>query len=129
MKKLCTDCYFIGAEASKVRGSWGVILLIWLLFIVSAFMVFETGFVLPIVLFIMAMFFSLRRMTGQKKVCPSCEHESMIPLTSQKAQSLIKDNNLSVKDTPENPERLDLSLVGLLVAVLILLVVIVWMVI
>jgi hypothetical protein len=41
---------------------------------------------------------------------------------------LIKDNNLSVKDAPESPERLDLSLVGLLVAVLILLVVIVWMV-
>lgn len=94
MKKLCTDCYYIGTETYKVRGNLGIAFLVWLLFITFLFLIRETGLLLPFILLCTGLIYSAYRMTGYRKVCPSCEHATMIPINTPKAQGLIKENNL-----------------------------------
>jgi hypothetical protein len=63
---------------------------------VSFFAILAFGILPPIVLFILSVGYSLHRLVGGKKVCPNCEHTSMIPTDSLRAKDIIESRGIKV---------------------------------
>lgn len=128
MKKLCTDCHYIGGDRHVIPGNFIIEIFLWLVFIVSGFSSLYSGYMVPvaIVSLIAAGGNTVYRIVGQKKICPECGHSAMIPIEAPKAQTLIREYHLSPQNTPEPKGQINPALVELLVVVLILLGIVVW---
>lgn len=91
MKKLCTDCFYIGKEETKAPYIliFDVIILGFLVFCVIKQL--WIGAIFWGIIF--AIYFSLVRLF-RKRTCPECGHQSMIPTDSVKAKELIREHKL-----------------------------------
>ena len=96
MKKLCTQCFYIGQEARNAQGSFKAESTIWgAAFFFALLGAFYTDLWLPAsILFFVALFYTITRFRIKPCVCPRCKNPSMIPLDSPKARQIIHDNNI-----------------------------------
>jgi len=70
---ICPSCGYIGKPKTVVRGSFLMEVVLWLFFLVPG------------------LIYSIWRLTGKEKVCPSCGQKGMIPLDSPRGQKLQKE--------------------------------------
>jgi len=112
MKKLCTNCFYIGYEDKSTYGSFKTESALWFIAFVLAFAgVFEPDLWLPsIITFAVALFYTLTLFRIKICVCPRCGHDSMIPLSSPKAESMLREHQLVIPHDLRDPAR---TLLGL----------------
>ncbi len=104
MKKLCTQCFYIGEEASSSYGNFKTEFTLWgLAFFFALLGAFYTDLWFPAsIIFFIALFYTITRYKIKSCVCPKCESNSMIPLASPKAIQLIGEHNIvSPYDIPQ----------------------------
>ena len=91
MKKLCTQCFYIGEEESSAYGNFKTESIFWgLAFFCALGGVFFTYLWFPaMIIFFLALFYTITRYRIKACVCPRCHNNSMIPLGSPKAKELI----------------------------------------
>jgi len=96
MKKLCTQCFYIGEEASNSTGNFKTESTLWgLAFFFALLGAFYTELWFPAtIIFFIALFYTITRFKIKSCVCPKCESNSMIPLNSPKAAQLIGEHNI-----------------------------------
>jgi ribosomal protein S27AE len=70
MKKICTQCHYIGKEVSHTKGTFLMEIVLWIFFIVPG------------------MVYSMWRLSTREKVCPQCGQRTMIPVTSARGLEL-----------------------------------------
>ncbi len=68
---LCTNCGYMGKAKTITRGSLGIEIALWLLFLFPGFI------------------YTLWRFTSKFKGCSKCNKDSLIPADSPKAQAVI----------------------------------------
>ena len=74
MKKyVCPNCGYVGKPKVKIKGSFAVELVLWLLFIVPG------------------LIYSIWRYSGKYYSCPKCGYENMIPADSPRGRKLIRE--------------------------------------
>lgn len=81
---LCTNCETQTYGKSKSHGSFILEIGLWLIFIVIA----ELG--VGYIALLLPLLYTLYRFLNKANVCTSCESASLIPITSNKAQKIIK---------------------------------------
>jgi len=104
MKKLCTQCFYIGEEASSSSGNFKTESTLWgLAFFFALLGAFYTDLWFPAsIIFFIALFYTITRFRIKSCVCPRCDNSSMIPLSSPKAAQLIGERNIvSPYDVPQ----------------------------
>ena len=104
MKKLCTECHYIGFEDSTTDGRAKTESALWMGAFVLAFAgVFESSIWLPATIFFgAAVLYTLSRRRVKICVCPKCGRDAMIPLISPKAAEIIAENHIPVPlDLPQ----------------------------
>jgi hypothetical protein len=109
MKKLCTQCFYIGEEASNSSGNFKTESTLWgLAFLFALLGAFYTELWLPAsIIFFIALFYTITRFKIKSCVCPRCKNISMIPLSSPKAAQLIDEHNIvSPYDIPQTERAL-----------------------
>jgi hypothetical protein len=102
---ICTTCGYIGNPKSQVKGSFGVELILWLLFIIPG------------------LIYSMWRITSQQKVCPACKNPTLIPVTTPKGQELLaaaQKKNPAMVETAQKNEKASTVKVAVVVAILII---------
>jgi hypothetical protein len=107
MKKLCTDCLYIGFEDRTSHGSVKTESALWMIAFVLAFAgVFEKELWLPAtIVFAVSFFYTLTLFRIKFCVCPRCGQDAMIPLDSPKAAEIIGDNHVPVPHDLADPAR------------------------
>lgn len=112
MKKLCTNCFYIGYEDRTTHGSFKTESILWGIAFVLAFAgVFEIDLWLPaLIIFFLAFFYTITLYKIKICVCPRCAHGSMIPLESPKAESIIREHQLVIPRDLRDPARTILGL-------------------
>ena len=108
MKKLCTQCLYIGHEENSTFGNFKTESILWgFAFFFALAGAFETFLWLPAtIMFFVALLYSIGGFTFKACVCSKCHEPSMIPLNSEKAQQIIIERGLSSPDyIIEKPER------------------------
>ena len=87
---ICTQCGYVGAPKSRVRGSFIMELILWILGLIFTFVVSWLFIFIPI-------FYSMFRLSGRYTECPQCHlRNTMIPLDSPRGRQLynqIRNNN------------------------------------
>lgn len=83
----CTACHWSGKRGkSKARGSFGIELVIWIIFFVAAY---SFGWIL----IIPALVYSFWRLSSRGTVCPNCGHKALIPAGSPRARSIMNNDH------------------------------------
>ena len=78
MKELiCKECGYVGHSIKITKGSMGMELLLWLVFLIPG------------------LFYSIWRITSRYNGCPQCRSESMIPILSPVGQKLVAEQSRS----------------------------------
>lgn len=100
MKKLCTQCFYIGHEEAKIYGDYTTDSILWgTAFFFALAGAFETFLWFPAtIIFFIALLYSISGYRFKACVCPKCQRNSMIPLSSDKAQQIISEKGLSPPD-------------------------------
>ena len=98
MKKLCTECHYIGFEDSTTDGHAKTESALWAAAFFLAFAgVFESSIWLPATIcFGAAVLYTLSRRRVRICVCSKCGRDAMIPLSSPKAAEIIAENHIPV---------------------------------
>lgn len=98
MKKLCTECHYIGFEDSTTDGQAKTESALWAAAFFLAFAgVFESSIWLPATIcFGLAVLYTLSRRRLKICVCSKCGRDAMIPLSSPKAAEIIAENHIPV---------------------------------
>ena len=90
MKKkfyICTQCGYVGRPLYKVRGSFLVELILWILGLIALFFLAWWLIFIPL-------FYSIFRLSGRYQECPQCHlHNTMIPLDSPRGRQLYAQLN------------------------------------
>jgi len=96
MKKLCTQCLYIGHEESNTFSSLKTESILWgFAFFFAIAGAFETFLWFPAtIMFFVALLYSIGSYTFKACVCSKCHSDSMIPLSSEKARQIISDRGL-----------------------------------
>ncbi|MFI5323977.1 MAG: hypothetical protein ACHQ6U_10690 [Thermodesulfobacteriota bacterium] len=107
MKKLCTNCLYIGYEDRTSHGSVKTESALWMIAFVLAFTgVFENELWLPAtIVFALSIFYTLTLFKIKICVCPRCGHDAMIPLNTPKADEIIGESHLTVPRDIADPSR------------------------
>lgn len=82
-ERVCVTCGTVGTPVRYIKGSFGMELGLWLLFIVPGLL------------------YSIWRLTTRSKVCPSCQSEDIIPTISPNGRKIlikIEQQNQSAQD-------------------------------
>ena len=97
MKKLCTQCLYIGYEEFTIYGNFKTELVIWsCAFFFALAGVIETFLWVPAsILFLAALLYTLTSYELKYCVCPKCKNDSMIPVDSPKAIQIMGDYQLA----------------------------------
>lgn len=97
MKKLCTQCLYIGYEEFTIYGDFKTELVIWgCAFFFALAGVIETFLWVPAsILFIVALLYTITSYKLKYCVCPKCKNDSMIPVNSPKAIQIMGDHHLA----------------------------------
>lgn len=100
MKKLCTQCLYIGKEESNIYGDYTTESILWgAAFFFALMGAFETFLWLPAtIIFFVALLYSISGYTFKACVCSKCHSPSMIPVKSEKAQQIMRDRSISPLD-------------------------------
>ncbi len=100
MKKLCTQCFYIGHEEGKIYGDYTTESILWgAAFFFALMGAFETFLWFPAtIIFFIALLYSISGYTFKTCVCSKCKKPSMIPVSSEKAQRIIGEMGLSAPD-------------------------------
>jgi len=100
VKKLCTQCLYIGHEESKIYGNFTTESILWgLAFFFALAGAFETFLWFPAtILFLIALLYSIGSYTFKACVCSNCHKDSMIPIHSEKARQIMNERGLSSPD-------------------------------
>ena len=109
MKKLCTQCFYIGEEARNSQGNFKTESTLWgIAFFFALLGTFYTELWFPAtIIFFIALFYTITRFRVKSCTCPKCQNPSMIPLSSPKARQLIGEHNIvSPYDIPQNDRAL-----------------------
>jgi len=69
--KLCTNCCYVGRRIEITKGSFGVELALWLLFLAPGII------------------YSIWRLTSRYMACPKCKAPNMIPADSPVAREIL----------------------------------------
>ena len=69
---VCTTCGFVGSPKAEVKGSFLVELALWILFCFPG------------------VIYSVWRLTGRKRICPSCEGYAIIPAKSVRGRQIVE---------------------------------------
>lgn len=106
MKKLCTQCFYIGNEESSTFTNLKTESVLWgFAFFFALAGAFETFLWFPAtIMFFVALLYSIGGYTFKACVCSRCHSDSMIPLDSDKAQRIIAEQSL-VTPIDLNPEN------------------------
>lgn len=83
---VCSNCGFIGKPANHIKGSFLIELSLWGI-VLPGFLFM--GLIGGIVLFVVAVGYSLYRAGSRSKGCPKCKAPNMIPEDTPKGQELI----------------------------------------
>ncbi len=107
MKKLCTQCFYIGHEESRIYGDYTTDSILWgLAFFFALAGAFETFLWFPAtIMFFVALLYSISGYTFKACVCSKCQSPSMIPVSSEKAQQIMNQMGLSAPDYIEIKEE------------------------
>ena len=107
MKKLCTQCSYIGYEEFTIYGNFKTELVIWgCAFFFALAGAIETFLWVPAsILFLVALLYTLTSYKLKYCVCPKCKNDSMIPVNSPKAIQIIEDHQLAEYEIKVPPER------------------------
>lgn len=97
MKKLCTQCLYIGYEESTIYGDFKTESIIWgSAFFFALVGVIETFLWIPAsILFFVALLYTITSYKLKYCVCPKCRNDSMIPVNSPKAIQIMRDHHLA----------------------------------
>lgn len=97
MIKLCTQCFYIGEEESRIHADYTTDSILWgLAFFFALAGAFETFLWFPAtIMFFIALLYSISGYTFKACVCSKCKNPSMIPLNSEKAQAIINQMGLA----------------------------------
>jgi hypothetical protein len=100
MKKLCTQCLYIGHEESSTFSSLKTESVLWgFAFFFAIAGAFETFLWFPAtIMFFVALIYSIGGYTFKACVCSKCHSDSMIPLNSEKARQIIRERGLISPD-------------------------------
>lgn len=100
MKKLCTQCLYIGHEESNSFGDFKTESILWgCAFFFALAGAFETFLWFPAtIIFFIALLYSIGSYTFKACVCSKCHSDSMIPVDSEKAQQIIAERGLNPPD-------------------------------
>jgi len=100
MQKLCTQCLYIGHEEANFYGNFTTESMLWgMAFFFALAGAFETFLWLPAtIIFFLALLYSIGSYTFKACVCSRCHKDSMIPLSSEKAQQIIIEHGLIAPD-------------------------------
>jgi hypothetical protein len=71
-QQVCTTCGHIGIPKKIVKGSFGIEMILWLLFCLPG------------------LIYTVWRLTTKADACPKCKNTTMIPIDSPMGQKLIK---------------------------------------
>lgn len=74
MKKVCTNCFYVGNGVKHTPGSFLIELVLWLCF------------------FVPGIIYSIWRLSARTEVCPLCGAADMIPAGSPRGVALIEAN-------------------------------------
>lgn len=103
MQKLCTNCHYLGK--SKKWDFSRKFLIIFFVFLALFFILL--GFWHP--LFVIGTYLSLllvlagfEQSIKNSNECPTCNHKTLIPANSHKAQEIVHANNLSANKIPDS---------------------------
>lgn len=77
-EKICINCGYIGWPKNKVKGSFGVELILWLLLIVPG------------------LIYSVWRLASRYKACPECGAPNMISLDSPRGKQLAEQYKITI---------------------------------
>jgi hypothetical protein len=108
MEKLCTQCLYIGHEEAHFYGNFTTESILWgMSFFFALAGAFETFLWLPAtIVFFLALLYSIGSYTFKACVCSKCHKNSMIPVSSEKAQQIILEYRLNAPNiTPSKDER------------------------
>ncbi len=100
MQKLCTQCFYIGQEESNSFGDLKTESILWgTAFFFALAGAFETFLWFPAtIIFFIALLYSISGYTLSACVCSKCHSNSMIPVSSDKAQQIIRERGLMAPD-------------------------------
>jgi hypothetical protein len=106
MRKLCTECNFIGQEQYNEAKLQTIIIIMFggVLFIVTLF--FNPSYISAIIALAFFLYgtYSFILFLKDPYICPACDKKkTMIPFDSLEAQEIIKENNLTFWE--ESPEQ------------------------
>lgn len=73
--KLCVVCGTVGRPKSVTRGSMGIEIILWLMFIVPG------------------VIYSIWRLTTRREACPACGSDQIIPVQSPRAQEILRSRS------------------------------------
>lgn len=82
---LCTACGYAGKRKKMVKGSIGIELVLWLFFLIPG------------------LIYSLWRLSNVYYICPSCQAQNIIPVTSPLAKKFLSD--LQQKEAAPPPPK------------------------
>jgi len=98
--KICKSCGYVGEDIDRKRGDSGTELLLWLFFIFPGFL------------------YSLWRRGGQRRACPKCGHDEMVPLDSPIGKKIVEENHISLPVNGETGRKTGLSLIQIILIVI-----------
>ena len=73
--RLCVVCGTVGRPTTVTRGSIGVEIIMWLMFIVPG------------------VIYSIWRLTTRREACRACGSDQLIPVQSPRAQEILRSRN------------------------------------
>ncbi len=91
---VCANCGLVGKPRSFVKGSFIIELFLWVLIIIG--FIFG-GLLGAFVFFLIALSYSIYRVTSRSEGCPKCKAPNMIPEDTPKGQELIAKSSTSVQ--------------------------------
>lgn len=83
--KICKNCGYCGEEETKVKGSLGLEIALWIL-----------GLLTMGIGWLVALPYSIWRLCSKTKGCPKCGSENMLPLDTPAGKKLAEDFKVSI---------------------------------
>ena len=77
MKMICTNCGYVGEPKPITKGSIGMEVLLWLLFLAPGFI------------------YSIWRLASRYDGCPKCKHQNLIPIDSPNGKKIAEAAGIS----------------------------------
>lgn len=96
MQKICTLCHYIGK--GKLNKKLFGLIIFNVALAALCFSLNSTFYLILGVIFTIFAFGDFLRLFQDGQKCPICNNESLIPLDSNRAQTLIKEHNLTIPE-------------------------------